>query len=396
MPMRPDFTDATTLQPVSLNKGHFTTFFLTAHVTNKTRPGTYTGSIKLRKQNDILGEIPVAIRVLPFVLPSPKCYFDVEKDFLTTSYAYISLELIMDENGGDRELAKKQLRSVLQNMVAHNQMIHKSRFINGSETAFTIQTMKDVGMITDPIVGGASVNKSSEKQEMARSAKHLAKWFDTVVGHHNVYVQYGDEPGASWLVEARSVFEPYQREGFKFFIAGKNAVFYKTGYLFDWHNVAKSPEDDTSTRLWNEVGNAYVAWYAQMHVGPENPQFNRRQYGLASYLANYSATCNYAHHFGSYNDDRTTYRPMVFAYGIYGGVLDTLQWEGYREGIDDIRYATMLRVLAQKAARSEVLETRYAGNKAMQFVANLNREQCDLNVVRLEMIRFILQLKELI
>ena len=90
-----------------------------------------------------------------------------------------------------------------------------------------------------------------------------------------------------------------------------------------------------------------------------------------------------------------TYRPMVLAYGVYGGVLDTIQWEGYREGIDDIRYATALKRLAQKAAKSPNIETRYAGNKALQYMATLSRTEGDLQTVRYEMIDRILALSEM-
>ena len=394
-PMRPDFADAATLQPVALGNGRFTTFFLTAHVTTNTAPGLYTGSVRLTRQNAAIGEIPVAIRVLPFALPAPKCYFDTEKDFLTASYSYISLDMIMEENGGDLELAKRQLREVLRNQVTHNQLIHWMRGDRERENRLMIDIMREVGMRTDMLLGGVGVRGGSSRAEREAAARRAAQWFDQVVGHHNVFVGYGDEPGASWLVGARPIYEAYQRAGFKFIIAGGDSVFYKAGYIYDWHNVAKWPEVDTSTRIWNEVGNAHVAWYAAMHVGPENPAFNRRQYGLANYLANYSATCNYAHHFGPYNDDSTTYRPMVFAYGVHGGVLDTIQWEGYREGIDDIRYATALKRLAQTAARSPSLETRYAGNKALQYMATLSRTDGDLQTVRYEMIQRILALREM-
>ena len=253
-------------------------------------------------------------------------------------------------------------------------------------------------MLMNPLISG--INPRAQyypgNRERNAFAQRAAQWFDKYNGHHNVYISYGDEPGARWLMEARPVYEAYQRAGFKFFIAGGNSVFYKTGYLYDWHNVAKWPEDDSSTRLWNQVGNAHVAWYASMHVGPENPAFNRRQYGMAPYLANYSATANYAHHFGAYNDDRLTYRPMVFAYGVYGGVIDTIQWEGYREGIDDIRYATLLKTLAQQAAKSPSLEARYAGNKALQFMALLDPASGDLNTLRYEMITRILALREIL
>ncbi len=395
-PMRPDFDDADTLQPVALNNGRFTTFFLTAHVTTNTAPGLYKGTVRLARGGTVIGEIPVALRVLPFALPAPKCYFDTDKDFLTASYSYISLDMIMEENGGDLALAKRQLLEVLRNQVAHNQLTHWMRGSTDQEIRLFIDVMREAGMRTDLLLGGVRVQRSDNAAEMARSARRAARWFDQVAGHHNVFVGYGDEPGATWLVNSRPVFAAYQKAGFKFIIAGGDSVFYKTGYLYDWHNIARWPENDQSTRLWNEVGNAHVAWYSAMHVGPENPAFNRRQYGLASYLANYSATCNYAHHFGPYNDDSTTYRPMVFAYGVYRGVIDTIQWEGYREGIDDIRYATVLKRLAKQATRSPDLATRYAGNQALQYMALISRTDGDLQAVRYEMVRRIMALREML
>ena len=395
-PMRPNFDDADTLQPVRLDKGRFTTFFLTANVAADTVPGLYSGSIRLEGQGKALGEIPVALRVLPFELPPPKCYFDTDKDFLTASYSYISLDMIMEENGGDLDLAKRQLNAVLRNQVEHNQTTHWMRGDRDDEVRLMIETMKEVGMRPEPLLGGVRVQAGGVQSDRELAARQAVAWFDQNAGHHNVYVGYGDEPGATWLVNARPVFEAYQEAGFKFIIAGGDSVFYKTGYIYDWHNIAKWPENSDSTRMWNEVGDNHVAWYATMHVGPENPAFNRRQYGLANYLANYSATCNYAHHFGSYNDDRTTYRPMVFAYGVYGGVIDTIQWEGYREAIDDIRYATQLKRLAQKAAASGALATRYAGKQALQYMATLDRTKNDLNTVRYEMISRILTLQDML
>ena len=131
------------------------------------------------------------------------------------------------------------------------------------------------------------------------------------------------------------------------------------------------------------------------HVGAENPDYNRRQNGLLPYLSGYSALCNYAHHLGPYNDDATTYRPMVFVYGTADGVIDTLQWEGFREGVDDIRYATLLHGLAAKAAAATNLDTVYAGRKALQWFALFDKDSADLSTARLEMIRMILQLASL-
>ena len=402
MPMKENFRDAKTLQPVLLKEGSFKNFFLTAKVTKETPSGLYKGAVELTdKAGKKLGSIPVELAVLPFELPAPKSYINPERDYLTAFYTYISLDYIRMENGGDRELAKKQFEAVLRDQVAHNQMNHWIQSEGGpDEYLFTYNLMKKVGMRTDVLVGHPGLDRSEKSQKgREKDARLLREWFDKNIGHHNVYLGYGDEPGTSWLVNARPFFEAYQREGFKFIIAGANSVFFKTGYVYDWHNVSKEPTESVSTRLWNQLDHAHVAWYARMHVGPENPAYNRMQYGIGAYLNGYSATCNYAHHFGPYNDDSTTYRPMVFAYGIYDGVLDTIQWEGYREGLDDIRYATLMTDLARKAAKSDKLEVRYAGLKALQHLAMLDCSGgagADLNANRLEMTRFILQLRDLL
>ena len=161
-------------------------------------------------------------------------------------------------------------------------------------------------------------------------------------------------------MRSREVFDAYSRQGFKFIIASQNGIFWSNGYDWGWHNASKDPgEDDDAPRLWNQLGaETYCGWYAVQHTGPENPDFNRRQYGLAAYLGGYSAACNYAHHLGPYNDDADYYKPMVFAYGVSDGVLDTLQWEGFREGIDDIRYATEMTRLARTARDSRNFDVR--------------------------------------
>ena len=395
-PMAPNFKDAETLQPVLLEEGRFRNFFLTAHVTKDAVAGTYRGAVRLADASGkALGEIPVALTVYPFELPAPKSY-QTRDDFLTLAYSYISLGTLEHENGGSREQARKQLEVVLRDLSDHNQKMYWTHGNIDTESRFTLRTMKDVGMRTDIIAGGIQVASGIPKAEMEANARRQAAYYQKTLGHNNFLLGFGDEPRASWILKQRPVFEAYQKAGFKFFIAGGKQVFDKAAHVYSWHNVARDPEDGEYASLWNKIGDTHCAWYACMHIGPENPAFNRRQYGMAPYLAGYNATCNYAHHFGPYNDDRTTYKPMVFAYGISSGVIDTIQWEGYREGNDDIRYATLLTSLAHEAAESKDLKTRYAGRLALQYVAVINREEDDLNACRMEMAERILKLRELL
>ena len=401
LPMEGSFRDAKTLQPVALGKGERKQFLLTVHATKDTPAGVYRGVIQVKSKGEkvksAVCEIPVAVRVMDFVLPPPKAYVNPEQDFLVCSYNYLRLHHIMEENGGNRELAKRQLEAILRDQVAHGQTMHWVSGGIGADADFELDTMQKVGMRTDLVVGGVrvpNVGKLTVSNFVASAEKHAA-YYDKKLGHHRMFIGYGDEPGCGWLMRSREVFDAYSRQGFKFIIASQNGIFWSNGYDWGWHNASKDPgEDDDAPRLWNQLGaETYCGWYAVQHTGPENPDFNRRQYGLAAYLGGYSAACNYAHHLGPYNDDADYYKPMVFAYGVSDGVLDTLQWEGFREGIDDIRYATEMTRLARTARDSRDFDVRRAGMKALQYLAGVNRASEPLETVRAEMTRHILALR---
>ena len=393
-PMRPGFHDADKLQPVALPKEEFRCFFLTAHVTKDIPAGLYKGVVKVKsksekgKSAEVLALVPVEIEVLDFELPAPKSYHEPQTDFLVSFYSYDGLGNICEYNGGDRELARRQLKAILENQVAHGQSVHMMGGNLSGEVLDTVKKMVEAGMRPDVIQGGVSPS-TKHGLTHAQTAEIIRAECDRRFGHHNVYMAHGDEPGIGWLLRERPVLHAYVAAGLKFYIAGPDSVYYKDGHLFDWHNVAQDPVKGFSTPLWNALGESYVAWYAQQHVGAENPALNRRQNGMGAYLSGYTALCNYAHHLGEYDDDRDMYRPMVFAYGTDNGVIDTIQWEGFREGIDDIRYATLLTQLAHRARKSAVPAARQLGTKALQYLAMFDRGAGDLDTCRAEMTHYI-------
>jgi hypothetical protein len=91
----------------------------------------------------------------------------------------------------------------------------------------------------------------------------------------------------------------------------------------------------------------------------------------------------------------TLYKPMVLAYPISDGLVDTLEWDGFRSGIDDIRYATKLRQLANAAIESGDLDRVEAGRKVRQWFAMMDGNAVDLNQTRMEMIEKIEDLMRL-
>jgi hypothetical protein len=166
--------------------------------------------------------------------------------------------------------------------------------------------------------------------------------------------------------------------------------------MLDVRPTAGSPEESDKANLWKQIGSGYTGFYAGQHNGSENPAFVRRQHGLLGYLSNFDMVDNYQFAYGPWNDRAwDLYKPMVLAYPISDGLVDTLEWEGFRSGIDDIRYATKLRQLADEAIASDDLDRVDAGKKVRQWFAELDGSSVDLNTARLEMIQKIEDLMQL-
>ena len=69
-------------------------------------------------------------------------------------------------------------------------------------------------------------------------------------------------------------------------------------------------------------------------------------------------------------------------------MIDTVAWEGYREAVDDIRYASTLAL----AIRENPAHPQAVAAKA--FLDGVTGEEPDLDAVRREIVAWILKLRE--
>jgi hypothetical protein len=83
---------------------------------------------------------------------------------------------------------------------------------------------------------------------------------------------------------------------------------------------------------------------------------------------------------------------ITMVYPTRTGVINTLHWEGFREGIDDIRYATKLKLLARQAIAGGKVAAAEEARKALLWLELHDEKSADLNAMRLEMINYILNL----
>ena len=141
-----------------------------------------------------------------------------------------------------------------------------------------------------------------------------------------------------------------------------------------------------------------VGWYADPHSGPENPDWARRLYGWVTWRNNYDMFCQYI----LFRDDWTEFyipnepnlRGLMICYSQDNDLIDTLAWEGIREGIDDVRYATLLKQLALKAAKSDNGDVLMAGRRALSYLAYWDGYRGDPDAFRLECINYIIHLND--
>ncbi|MBQ6924206.1 MAG: hypothetical protein IJQ73_06170 [Kiritimatiellae bacterium] len=391
--MKENFQDAPAFAGATIEKGRYKQFFLTVHVGADAKPGLYTGEIALRRRADgqSVGAIPVRLRVLPFALPGPCTYFDWNKEFRTWFCEYVSLDMIRAVNGNDPALAERQLRAILADFVRHNETIPSFR-----EATSRPEFAREAGMDLRH-AGFGHMHLSWNKAEMRFAARRLREKAERIAGAPvEGYASWGDEYGLATLRGIRDMVRAYHDEGFLFPV-NSHYGYAAGGYLADlfWPPYNPDLSSKNATEHYNNLGGAgHFGWYASQHVGVENPAFIRRQYGLGPYRAGFSANYNYAHHLQGWNDiSHSTYRPMMFVYGCGGGCLDTIQWEAFREAIDDIRYATLLQRLARPHVASADVTARYAARKALQCLSDLDGDDYDLGATRLEIIRHILTLQ---
>jgi hypothetical protein len=119
-----------------------------------------------------------------------------------------------------------------------------------------------------------------------------------------------------------------------------------------------------------------------------------------TYKANYDATYNYIFYEGPpniWNDNSIAeeFRNFNLVYPTKTDLIDTIAWEGYREGIDDIRYATKLKQLAADAIASGQQDRVTAANNALTWLEAVDERSINQDLLRLEVIRHILRMLDL-
>ena len=407
--------DSRTLLPISLEKGRNKQIWVTVKVPKDAAGGIYSGKIEITADGKPAGAMDLQVKVLPFALPMPKTYYNLENDYLVTLYATGMLG-VGEKYKMTKEAAEKQQMAIYKNILDHNVFNNRSdedirgNDLQGSAAKLTreLEMMKEAGFVMKPLLSRGwsyPLNDKETPEQFQTRINLLAKTIKDAVGHDDIYVTSWDEAGVDRIKIMREATEYTNTQGLKLWVTtAKGKHFDMAGYIIDYANHGGWPDRELSAP-WHAIGSK-VASYAGPHTGPENPDVFRRWEGLARYKANYDGSYNYKYYSqinpSVFDRGKTNvwndflggaFRQFNLVYPTADGVIDTIAWEGFREGIDDVRYATKLKQEAAAAIASGNVKAKHAAKKALMWLELLDDKTADLTAARQEMIEYILKIQ---
>ena len=400
-----DIRDAKELQALDLQPNATRELFVTIHAPEDAAPGDYHGKLEFRLGRLRLATVPLRVTVLPFQLATPRTARDLDQPFVTSIYYTNGMDNADSSELNPMRRTAEQLAVELADLKAHG--IDNPLNYQLQTAPFDLERFRK--MLRMRTVAGLS----NRPALLSGPESNLMKGFDTspeaiadlrqkvrdiiaVVqeecGHSEVYFYGVDEASAEKVAEQKPLWDAIHEEGGKILTSDCSVKRFGAGVdgkVLDLLTMCYDSSPELAAKRHATGGLIYS--YGNPQGGVENPLIYRRNYGIRLWKHNYDgfATYCYFEAFGHPWDDfdSVDYRDHNLVYPTTDGVIGTVAWEGYREAVDDIRYASTLAL----AIRENPGHPQAAAAKA--FLDAVTGEEADLDALRKEIIGWILKLQ---
>jgi len=391
--------DSDTLQPIDLVAGENKQLWITVKIPSDAVPGTYSGVISIGTE----AQVTISLTVLPIVFFTPS---------IETSL-YYSARL---DNGypegkmGNSPRSEQQMLAEFINMKEHgniNPTCYQS-YTDLTLLGRCMELRQEAGLDNTNFYWLGLRLSSFGDNYTALQSKYLEmKDFLSNYGVENIYI-YGPDEQDMNNPTTRARIDALHEVGGRLFNAQNKTKAPDIADVLDLCVLSGTVDDTYYADLYHSFGHKLYS-YANPQVGLEKPETYRKNYGLYLWQRDFDGGMDFAYHYGPGNlwndwdwiydcyppecdpERHRRYKQHVFAYPTLNGVVDTLQWEGFREGSTDLKYLfTLLHVVA--IAKEKGKDT----TDAEQFVSNLKTavlSTLDMHQVRDDLINYILTLK---
>lgn len=374
--------DALELRPVPIPAHTLQPFWFTIHIPSESAPGVYSGEIAFQTSGAVK-TLPIEITVHAFALLPPRLTYSI--------YYEGRLAGNLQPPVNSTSKTEEQYRAELGDMLAHG-VSYPTSYEDLDERV--LQIRKEAGFPAGRLFTlGQGTGNATDPAGLAQLSKAVGQWLDRCrsFGYANVYFYGADEAGGEALLAQRDAWRTVQEAGGRTFAACSAGSFEVMGPLLNCAVFCGRPDPEEAHK-WHSVGSE-IFCYAYPQVGHEEPETYRRNYGLVLWAAGYDGAMDYAYHraFGHiWNDfDHPRYRDHCFTYPAINGVVGTVQWEGFREAVDDVRYVTTL----ERAIADAPPEKTESALQARQWLSALEPYSANLYETREQIMKFIGQLR---
>ncbi len=373
--------DSPTLLPFKVAAGRNKQLWLTFRVPAGTPAGIYTSQLTIRSGLNTVRTFPVEIEVYPFSLDESRIaygiYYHGYLDNYTDRPFYYS-------NKKDAQL-RIELTDILEHGIKYPTCYQSLNNLDGD-----LQIRRQIGLPTDKFYTVSfSAGNPQTQTELDALKTQINNWKTKLTnnGFQDLHVYGIDEATGTTLTSQRPAWQAVHDAGAKVFVAGYQGMADAVGDLLDVGVILGGLSGTEANKYHNYNHKIYS--YSNPQVGYENPEIYRRNYGFSLLLSGYDGAMDYAYqkNYGAFwNDwDGTKYREQNFTYPVTNGIISTIQWEGFREAIDDVKYlSTLLNLIDKIKARG--------GNASSfeQFVNSINTGN-DLDNLRKQIAQKIIE-----
>ena len=343
------FQDANILKPFSIPKKQNKQIWLTVHIGKDINMGDYTGEIKIVAGARRLGTLKLVVKVLPFVLPAPMLNYAV----YYLGYLSEAMEPVISSTLKTQDQMYFELVDMKEHGLTNATLYHESvkgeaidRYKRWKKLEKTLAIKEKMGWGSKPLLYLDWTNAFSNDLDIYRKkVEHIVEIAKSL-GINDVYIYGVDEKKGKELRALRPMYQTVHSAGAKNFVACMDDFFSSVPDLIDLpvlHGLANrafmSDYKRTGKELWV---------YANIKGEVEMPETYRYMYGGNLLKEGFTGTCIFAYQVFSWNDfANSEYHAHTLAYPTINKPTPTIQWEGLRQGINDIRYLTLLKQKGQ-------------------------------------------------
>ena len=387
--------DSASLKPVRIPAGERRQFWTTLHAPLDAPAGIYRGKICIVNGKETFAEIPIEAKILPFELLPPD-------NFISSIYYKGQLGPNGAIGAGNFADSKNetQFLAEMRDLMAHgvtNPPIFQWWRGDGIQYLDKILKLREeAGMSNRSLfLWGSNTGASDKPEELTKLTERVEHVFAIARPHgtEEIYFYGIDEARGEVLAKEQLAWKAVHEAGGKVYVAVINLADCRETSL-DMAVVCGTHYTAEEVAKARAKGRKLLS-YANPQGGCIRPETYRRNYGLLIWQWGFDGAMTHAYQCGYghiWNDFDGYFRDENMAYPTADGVIDTIQWEGYREGIDDLRYLATLNAALRKAATDSP-----AAMQATQFLTELKKSdlsKLDLDNVRKQMIDHILKLLE--